>query len=324
MVGNKVTSDHVTEALHASIKLIHEMINHTLVTTHLESITNRLKKVTRRPTTKRPGQRPGQPTRAAHQGIMSFGNWQQTTPLASTSGGSGGGGGAGGGLSDSLGLGSLFSGGEASTGGDGNDGDVESQSLLAGGAASLASMRSSLEAQLPQRVLGMNYQQRFQVFCALLLLSAVFFALGFFVGIPLLTVRPQKFALSFTCGSLTFMGSFAILKGPGEHLRGMMARDRAPFTIVYLGSMMATMYLTFTVGGAQGYLLVLAASALQLLALMWYLVTFLPGGATGMRMLTQALWTMLKPVMVGCARLQAMCIARCVSWYAGRFSSGSS
>jgi len=119
------------------------------------------------------------------------------------------------------------------------------------------------------------------------------------------------------------MSSFAILKGPVEHLKSMLAWDRIHFTVVYLGSMMATLYLTFTVGGAQGYVLVLGASALQLVSLLWYLVTFLPGGAMGMKVLTQALWTMLKPLIVGCAKMQAMCISRCVSWYASRFTSAS-
>jgi len=137
-------------------------------------------------------------------------------------------------------------------------------------------------------------------------------------------VRPQKFALSFTCGSITFMSSFAILKGPQAHFASMMAGDRIHFTVIYLGSMLLTLYLTFTAGGAKGYVLVLGASALQLLALMWYLVTFLPGGAMGMKVLTQALWTLLKPLMLGCAKFQAMCIGRCVSWYASRFTSSES
>lgn len=223
-----------------------------------------------------------------------------------------------------LGLASLFS-----SGGAASSDDVESQSLLTGGGMgsldvsnlSLSSMRSSLESQLPQKIMGMNYQQRFRVFCGCLLLSAVFFSLGFFVGVPMIAVRPQKFALSFTCGSICFMGSFAVLRGPSEHLRSMLSRDRFAFTAVYLGSMFATLYLTFTVGGAQGYLLVLGASAMQLLSLLWYLVTFLPGGAAGARMLTQAMWTMLKPVAVGCAKMQAACISRCVGWYASRFAS---
>ena len=58
-------------------------------------------------------------------------------------------------------------------------------------------MKSSIEAQMPKQILGMGYQQRFQVFCGLLLLSAIFFALAFFVGLPALVARPQKFAISF-------------------------------------------------------------------------------------------------------------------------------
>mmetsp|Transcript_33484 Transcript_33484/g.60318 ORF Transcript_33484/g.60318 Transcript_33484/m.60318 type:complete len:258 (+) Transcript_33484:66-839(+) len=244
---------------------------------------------------------------------MSFGKWydekkQQPQPPPSS-------GGLGGGMGDSFGLSSLFSSttdassSSNNNGGEGGD-DIESQSLMGNVNVSISSMRSSLESQLPQKIMGMNYQQRFQIFCICLLLSAIFFSLGFFVGIPLITVRPQKFALSFTCGSITFMSSFAILKGPVEHLKSMLAWDRIHFTVVYLGSMMATLYLTFTVGGAQGYVLVLGASALQLVSLLWYLVTFLPGGAMGMKVLTQALWTMLKPLIVGCAKMQAMCISR--------------
>ena len=205
-----------------------------------------------------------------------------------------------------------------------NDGgDVESQSFLPDSMSglSLSSMRSSLEAQMPQQIMGMNYQQRFQVFCICLLLSALFFLLAFFVGIPLLTVRPQKFALSFTCGSITFMASFGILKGPHEHLMSMLAPDRVLFTVVYLGSMFLTLYLTFTAGGAKGYVVVMGASALQLICLLWYLVTFLPGGATGMKILMHTMWTLLKPLVMNCAKLQAVCIGRCVSWYASRFSS---
>ena len=45
-----------------------------------------------------------------------------------------------------------------------------------------------------------------------LLLSVVFFALAFFIGLPTIMMRPHKFALTFTLGSFFFMGSFAMLK----------------------------------------------------------------------------------------------------------------
>eukprot|EP00558_Chaetoceros_sp_UNC1202_P010954 CAMPEP_0197248712 /NCGR_PEP_ID=MMETSP1429-20130617/42041_1 /TAXON_ID=49237 /ORGANISM="Chaetoceros sp., Strain UNC1202" /LENGTH=171 /DNA_ID=CAMNT_0042710039 /DNA_START=54 /DNA_END=566 /DNA_ORIENTATION=- len=132
-----------------------------------------------------------------------------------------------------------------------------------------SSLKSGLEAQMPQQILGMNYQQRFQVFCALLILSAVFFALGFFVGLPMILARPQKFALSFTCGSLTFMGSFAILRGPKAHIMSMVTQERLPFTFIYVSSMVATLHFTFNAYGPKGYVTVLMASGFQLVALLW-------------------------------------------------------
>mmetsp|Transcript_19601 Transcript_19601/g.28634 ORF Transcript_19601/g.28634 Transcript_19601/m.28634 type:complete len:216 (-) Transcript_19601:319-966(-) len=173
-----------------------------------------------------------------------------------------------------------------------------------------SSLKSGLEAQMPQQILGMNYQQRFQVFCALLILSAVFFALGFFVGLPMILARPQKFALSFTCGSLTFMGSFAILRGPKAHIMSMVTQERLPFTFIYVSSMVATLHFTFNAYGPKGYVTVLMASGFQLVALLWYLITFLPGGAQGMRVLTSAIIAILRPVIVGCTKCFGNCLAR--------------
>jgi len=185
---------------------------------------------------------------------------------------------------------------------------------------SFDSMKQSMEAQMPKKILGMGYQQRFKVFCALLFLSALFFALAFFVGVPMLAVKPQKFALSFTCGSATFMGSFAIMKGPYEHFSSMLILQRLPFTVVYLGSMMATLYLTCTKGGLKGYAYVMISSGVQLVALLWYLISFLPGGTMGLQMVGKAMCTILQPVLKQLIRLQAICIAACVK-YASRSSS---
>jgi len=174
---------------------------------------------------------------------------------------------------------------------------------------------------MPKQILGMGYQQRFKVFCALLFLSVLFFALAFFVGMPMITLRPQKFALSFTCGSLTFMGSFGIMKGPQEHLLSMVQPDRLLFTTFYLGSMFATLYFTFRFGGASGYLLVITASVLQLVALLWYLISFLPGGTSGLTYVFAAMGHILKPVIKQCARFQAACVGKCLGWMANRATS---
>ena len=130
----------------------------------------------------------------------------------------------------------------------------------------------------------------------------------------MLAIRPQKFALSFTFGSLLFMSSFAILKGPMTHLQSLFVRERLLFTTIYFMSIFSTLYLTFSYGGASGYLLVMGASGCQLMALLWYLISFLPGGSAGLSIVLSAMWRVLQPVVVLCAKLQAACMARCFSW----------
>lgn len=206
-------------------------------------------------------------------------------------------------------IASIFGGASAASGGE-DDGN-ESLPLFASGMGIPENMtwgnfKASLEAQMPQKVLGMTYQQRFKVFCALLILSGVFFVLAFTVGLSLIYIRPQKFALSFTFGSLTFIGSFGILRGPYEHFSGMLSPERLPFTTIYLGSMFATLYFTFSVKGFSGYAIVLASSGAQLFALLWYLITFLPGGAAGMQVLIKAIVALLGPLIGACTKCWAI------------------
>jgi Got1/Sft2-like family len=130
-----------------------------------------------------------------------------------------------------------------------------------------------------------------------------------------LAMRPQKFALSFTCGSLTFMASFGILKGPKEHLLSMFTADRLLFTTIYMGSMFMTLYLTCTKGGLRGYALVIISSVVQMVALVWYLVSFLPGGTMGLHLVFRAICSILQPVIATCLKLQGKCLSACIGYF---------
>ena len=68
-------------------------------------------------------------------------------------------------------------------------------------------------------------RQRWKHFVALLLLSGLMFLLaGIFL--PLVLLRPQKFCLFFTLGSVLSMASFAVLRGPLEQLKHMFSMQR--------------------------------------------------------------------------------------------------
>ena len=107
------------------------------------------------------------------------------------------------------------------------------------------------------------------------------------------------------------MASFAILRGPAAHCAGMVTADRLPFTMVYLVSMGATLYLTLNEGGVHGYFAVLMASGGQCVALLWYLAAFLPGGAQGMKYFMSALRAALRPVIVVVSQCVGMVVRKC-------------
>jgi hypothetical protein len=89
----------------------------------------------------------------------------------------------------------------------GADGEVapESQSMLPSFMGGGANSNSS------QLSMSMMSGTRFKMFVACLLLALFFMGLGS-MFLPMVVLRPHKFAFCFTMGSLLFMGSFAALK----------------------------------------------------------------------------------------------------------------
>jgi len=240
--------------------------------------------------------------------MSSFGQWYEDQQQQQ-SGGGGGNDDSGISLSTFSGYFTGDGGGDNADGGDGGEGNTLLP-LFGGTGGGFSGMKQSLEQNLPGKVCGMNYAQRFRMFCALQFISALFFFLGFTVGLTTIYIRPQKFALCFTFGSLTFMASFAILKGPVAHILGMFDAERLPFTVVYLGSMFFTLYFTMTVGGVSGYVTVIACSGCQILSLLWYLITFIPGGSSGMNVLMSGLMKIIGPIVKGCATVWSAILGR--------------
>jgi len=147
--------------------------------------------------------------------------------------------------------------------------------------------------------LPFSSRQRWKPFVTLLALSLLMFVLaGAFL--PLVLLRPQKFCLFFTLGSMLNMASFAVLRGPVEQLKHMFSLQRLPFTSTYVGSMVLTLYAALVI---QSYVLVLLFSALQAAALSWYLLSYVPGGAPALKMVARS---MLRG-------LRALCCSRCGS-----------
>jgi hypothetical protein len=109
--------------------------------------------------------------------------------------------------------------------------------------------------------------------------SAACFALCFFI-MPVLALKPRKFGLLWSLGSLLFVISFGVLQGPVNYVVHLVSPTRLPFTLAYFGSIIAT--LIFSVG-MRSTILTILATVVQIIAAIWYTVSYFPMGAQSLK-----------------------------------------
>jgi len=78
----------------------------------------------------------------------------------------------------------------------------------------------------------------------------------------------------------TRQNSTSIVLTADPTAKHLLSQERLPFTATYFGSIGLTLY--FAVG-LQSALLTLISSIVQLVALVWYLVSYFPMGSQGLR-----------------------------------------
>ncbi|KAH9477079.1 Protein transport protein sft2 [Psilocybe cubensis] len=93
--------------------------------------------------------------------------------------------------------------------------------------------------------------------------------------------RPSKFALAFSLGSLLVMFGFSVLIGPVNHIKHLMSKERLPFSLVYFSSLGLTLYFSL---GPRSWLGCVLTGAVQVFALIAYVLAYFPGGTQTLRM----------------------------------------
>ncbi|CAK9167176.1 unnamed protein product [Ilex paraguariensis] len=125
------------------------------------------------------------------------------------------------------------------------------------------------------------------MYFGLLLASGVFFIfIAFTMFLPVMVLMPQKFAICFTVGCAFIIGSFFALKGPKNQFAHMSSKERLPFTLGFIGSMVGTVYASMVL---HSYILSVLFSLLQVLALSYYAISYFPGGSAGLKFLSSSL-----------------------------------
>lgn len=134
---------------------------------------------------------------------------------------------------------------------------------------------------------GLSRKQRIIGFITLLLLGSLFISLAL-VFLPMVLLKARKFAILYTMGSLCLLISFSMLWGPRNHIRHLLSGERLIFTTVYFGTMFATLYAAM---GMKSWLFSIIFTVIQILSLVWYLISYIPGGQTGMKIFGRLFYT---------------------------------
>jgi len=143
--------------------------------------------------------------------------------------------------------------------------------------------KSWLARKLEENLPSLSKKQRIIGFMTSLILGTICFGLAVSF-LPMLIVNPRKFSLLFTLGSVFTLSSFSFLWGPYSHMVHLFSKDRLPFTLVYFSTLVATLYFAM---GLQSAILTPIAAILQVLALLWFVISYIPGGQTGLKFFTK-------------------------------------
>lgn len=120
---------------------------------------------------------------------------------------------------------------------------------------------------------------RLLVFGALNLAAIALFVIAFFL-FPIIWVRPTKFATLWSVASVLFLSSWAVMMGPMVYARHLMSAERLPFSLAYFGSIALTLFFALKLHNPW---LTLPSCIVQLVCLVWYMVSYFPMGSTGLR-----------------------------------------
>lgn len=95
-----------------------------------------------------------------------------------------------------------------------------------------------------------------------------------FAFLPVIIFAPAKFANLFTFGSLCWFAAFCTLKGVSAFFSHLMVADKRPYTLAYGVSVVGTFWAI-----DYSYLLTLVFAVVQMIALLYFLVSYIPGGS---------------------------------------------
>lgn len=153
-------------------------------------------------------------------------------------------------------------------------------------------------ADYMEEAMTMSYKNRLIAF-VVCLASGVFFTALSTLMLPLILIKPHKFAVSYSLGNLLMLGSTMFLVGPKKQISNMCTGHRAMASAAYFGSMVGTVYSALFL---RISVLVIFFIAIQFVALVWYSLSYIPFGR-------QLAARFVKPTL----KILGSCLSKCGS-----------
>ena len=129
---------------------------------------------------------------------------------------------------------------------------------------------------------SLSRTERLSLFVCFVLGSVACFTICVFL-FPVLAVQPRKFGLLWSMGSLLFVLAFGVLQGPIACMKHLTSRERLPFTVFFFTSCFMTIYFAAC---TKSTLLTMPCAVLELIAVIYYAVSYFPFGGAGLRMIS--------------------------------------
>lgn len=140
---------------------------------------------------------------------------------------------------------------------------------------------------------SLTRMQRIYGFFMALGMGAVFFVIAMSL-LPTVALFPKKFAFFFTCGNVFCICSTIFLVGFKRQAETMMESHRLQAATVYVGAMFMTLASALH---WQSSVLAMICSAVQLSAVLWYALSFVPFARQTLSFVWTHLLVILKPVV---------------------------
>jgi hypothetical protein len=108
--------------------------------------------------------------------------------------------------------------------------------------------------------------------------------------LPVVIISPSKFCTCFSIGSTIILSSFIFVYGTKAYMEKLFEKNRFPFTILFLLSIILGLY--FSISG--NYFISIMLAGFQLITLIVFTLTFIPGGSSGISFIGQMLLSPIK------------------------------